>query len=124
MIQLGAYNSSISFGNFKLKFGVDAGSVFPFLARELGVSEAALLSGARFRRVAMRRRLPAATLPKIEINAETLRASAVGAGRYLARAVGSDGKFRYEVDGEDLFWWGIRTPGGQQRLASAVHGVV
>jgi hypothetical protein len=99
LIQLGAYNSSISFGNFKLKFGVDAGSVFPFLARELGVSEAALLSGARFRRVAMRRRLPAATLPKIEINAETLRASAVGAGRYLARAVGSDGKFRYEVDG-------------------------
>jgi hypothetical protein len=58
-----------------------------------------LLARASFRRVAMRRRLPTEALPKIEITPDTLRASAVGAGRYLARAVGGDGKFRYEIDG-------------------------
>jgi hypothetical protein len=73
--------------------------VLAFLARELGVPEATLLERARFRRVAMRRRLPTSTLPKVEINADTLLASAVGAGRYLARAVAADGKFRYEIDG-------------------------
>ena len=26
------------------------------------------------------------------------------------------------VDGQDLFWWGIRTPGAADRLAGALSG--
>lgn len=99
LMHVGAYNSSISFGSLKLKFGVDAERVFQFLAHELSVSKATLLEQGQFRRVAILRRLPTETLPKVEINEDTLRASALGAGRYLARAVGRDGKFRYEIDG-------------------------
>ena len=99
LLHQGAYNSSITFNNFKLKFGVDARRVFEFLAREFAVSEATLLEQGQFRRIAVRRRLPTEHLPKVEINEDTLRASALGAGRYLARAVGADGKFRYEIDG-------------------------
>ena len=37
------------------------------------------------------------------------------AARFPAAAV-------VRVDGEDLFWWGIRTPGARQRLAAALAG--
>lgn len=99
LMHVGAYNSAVTYGNLKLKYGVDAARVFQFLAKELGVTEATLLEQGRFRRLAVLRRWPTERLPKVEINQDTLRASALGAGRYLARAVDADGKFRYEIDG-------------------------
>jgi hypothetical protein len=98
LLKMGAYDAELAFGTIKLKFGVDSQVVFAYFAGELSVSVPTLLEQGRFRRVAMRRRLPAESLPKLPINRETLQASVLGAGGYLARAVDQDGKFRYEIN--------------------------
>lgn len=96
LIKREAYDLAITVGKFKVKFGVDPQRVFTFLADELGVEVDALVRGGTFRRIAVRRRESPrsfATTP------ENLEAAVIGAGRYLERAVGPDGKYRYETDG-------------------------
>ncbi len=98
LLKMGAYNAALSFGDFKLKFGVDAPVVFEHFARELETSVPELLANARFRRLSIQRRPPAGQAPPA-VNLASLEAAIRGAGGYLARVVGDDGKFRYEIDG-------------------------
>jgi hypothetical protein len=99
LVKIGAYNSSVSFGDFKLKFGVDAKVAFAYFARELDVPVDELLAHGKFRRLSMRRRPPAGEVTAPDVNVTSLDAAVRGAGGYLARSVDADGKFRYEVDG-------------------------
>jgi len=99
LLKLGAFELFLPFGEFKVKFGVDAARAQALLARELGVSVQELLAEGRFRRLAIHRRIPDAPPEIFEVTPDTLRASVIAAGRYLARGVGPDGTYRYEVNG-------------------------
>jgi hypothetical protein len=99
LLALKAYDHPLIFGPVRLQLGVDADVVWDALAKELGMSKEALLECGKFRRLAMRRRVPPEPAPKV--TRETLRDGAVAAGRYLARAVRSDGTYRYEVNAVD-----------------------
>ncbi len=99
LLKLGAYELSIPFGEFKIKFGVDARAAQAHLARELGVSPEQLLARGRFRRLALSRRDLTPAQQIWDPTPTTLRSSVLAAGAYLAHAVRRDGTFRYEVDG-------------------------
>ena len=99
LLKLGAYELFVPFGEFKVKFGVDPERAQAFLAKELGVSVETLRSEAKFRRLAIRRRVPGEPATIWEVTPENLRASVLASGRYLARSVRPDGTFRYEVNG-------------------------
>ena len=42
--------------------------------------------------------------------------------QHIAYAARQGDKWVVIVDGQDLFWWGIRTPGAVDRLAAALSG--
>jgi len=94
-----AYDHALVLGPIRLQLGVDADVVLEALAKELGVTRAELEAHGRFRRLALRHRIPIEPAPKVNI--ETLRTAALSAGRYLARAVRPDGMYRYEVNAID-----------------------
>ncbi|MGC4095137.1 MAG: hypothetical protein QM756_45905 [Polyangiaceae bacterium] len=104
LLKLGAYELSVPFGEFKVKFGVDAALAQSHLASELGVSVEELLREGRFRRLAIRRSVPGDPPTIWEVSQDNLRAAVLASGAYLARIVRENGTFRYEVDaatGED-----------------------
>lgn len=92
-----AYELAIVIGNIKLKVGVDANAVFGFLAGELGVTPEVLAREGTFRRIAVHRREH--EHHSYEATPENLHGSVVEAGRFLARAIDRDGRYRYEIDG-------------------------
>jgi hypothetical protein len=96
LLALKAYDHPLVFGPIRFQLGIDADVVWDALAKELRVSVAELLEHGRFRRLALRHRVPPEPAPKV--TADTLRDAALAAGRYLARAVRPDGSYRYEVN--------------------------
>jgi hypothetical protein len=104
LLKLGAYELFVPFAEFKVKFGVDPDRAQGYLASELGVTVDELRAEARFRRLAIRRRIPGEPPTIWDVTPENLRAAVIASGRYLARGVRPDGTFRYEVNaatGED-----------------------
>jgi hypothetical protein len=99
LLALKAYDHPLVFGPVRFQLGIDADVVWRALAKELSVSVADLLEHGRFRRLALRHRVPPEPDPRV--TADTLRDAAVAAGRYLARAVRPDGTYRYEVNAVD-----------------------
>jgi hypothetical protein len=99
LLKLGAYELFLPFGEFKVKFGVDAERAQSQLAQELGVSVPELVAEGKFRRLAIHRRIEGAPPDIFDVTKQNLRASVIAAGRYLARGVRPDGTFRYEVNG-------------------------
>lgn len=99
LLALQAYNHALVLGPIRLQLGVDPEVVLDALAAELDTSRDELVEHGTFRRLAMRHRVPPEPAPPV--NEDTLRTAAVSAGRYLARAVRSDGLYRYEVNGID-----------------------
>ncbi|HEV8547931.1 MAG TPA: hypothetical protein VGQ57_02865, partial [Polyangiaceae bacterium] len=99
LLSLKAYDHPVQLGPIRLQLGVDADVVLEALAHELGIERDELEREGKFRRLALRRRVPPERSPSATI--PDLRTAAVSAGRYLARAVKSDGTYRYEVSGID-----------------------
>jgi len=97
LLKQGGYDASTIINNQVVKFGVDAELVYATLARELRISKAELLANATLRRVAIRRQ--ADEDKPLRVNVQSLRAAVIGAGRYLARAVEPNGRYRYELNG-------------------------
>jgi hypothetical protein len=91
-----AYDRAIVIGPIRLQLGVDPDIVLNGFARELDVPRQSLLDYGAFRRLTMRRSIPPE--PEGKVTVDTLRDSAVSAGRYLAGAVHQDGTYRYEVN--------------------------
>jgi hypothetical protein len=94
-----AYDHPLVIGPIRLQLGVDPEVVWGALARELHVPKRELVDEGEFRRLALRRRVPAERAPAV--TRATLRDAALSAGRYLARAVRPDGTYRYEVNAVD-----------------------
>ncbi len=95
LVKLGAYDSWVPFGTSKLCLSIDPEAVVAFLGRELHATPEELRTEGTFRRLVIRHR-PERERP--EVTKETLRAAALAAGSYLARAVRPDGSYRYETD--------------------------
>ncbi len=97
-----AYDKGLSFPRLQLTTGVDVPIVLARLSERLGVSAAEILARARLRRVRMARSLPGApaerTIAAETMTDEDLKRAAIEAGRYLARGVDGEGRFRYLVD--------------------------
>jgi hypothetical protein len=96
LLKLGAYDRPIPLAGIPFRPSVNVTLLTRFLAHELGTTPPELLSDGTFRRLVMRKRDAPRRMP--EVTKDTLRASAVAAGRYLARNVLPDGSYRYEID--------------------------
>ncbi len=91
-----AYDSAIVLGPIRLQLGVSTDAVLEGFSHELDVPKQSLAQYGLFRRLTMRRHLPPE--PEGNVTVETLRDSAIAAGRYLAGVVHQDGTYRYEVN--------------------------
>ena len=97
-----AYDKGVRFGALELSTGVDAPLALAVLSDRLGTNVRDLLDKARLRRIRVVRTLASMSSSRAA-TADTLthgrvRDAAVVAGRYLARGVDTDGRFRYLVD--------------------------
>jgi hypothetical protein len=91
-----AYDRAIVLGPIRLQLGVDTDAVLEGFSQELDVPKPSLAEYGLFRRMTMRRHVPPE--PEGNVTVESLRDSAIAAGRYLAGVVHQDGTYRYEVN--------------------------
>ncbi len=97
-----AYDHGISLDDVSLTLGVDVPIIVAMAAERLGKSPMDVKSRAKFRRIRTERIIPA-MLPERPMNEETFDDAAavrwvLAAGRYLARGVSVEGRFRYLVN--------------------------
>lgn len=97
-----AYDKGIRIPSVALSVGVDVPLVLGLLAEQLGTTARDLLDHGTVRRIRVVRTLPGAPPARV-VTAETMteddvRDAAIAAGRYLARGVDAEGRFRYLVD--------------------------
>lgn len=97
-----AYDKGVTIPSIGLSTGVDVAVALAILSDRLGVPPGDILREARFRRVRVVRSLPGAP-PERRVEASTMTArdaldAAVAAGRFVARGVDAEGRFRYLVD--------------------------
>ncbi|HEV3192849.1 MAG TPA: hypothetical protein VGY54_20225 [Polyangiaceae bacterium] len=97
-----AYDRGINVAALGLTAGLDAELALAILAERFGVPVTGLLDRAKVGRVRVLRSIPGASPPRV-ITAETMtdedvRSGAIAAGRFLARGVDAEGRFRYLVD--------------------------
>ena len=102
LLAMQAYDRGIAVQSFQLAVGLDVQLALARAAEELGVPVSDLVDHGRLRRIRVVRSLPG-TPPARAITPETLseddaRDGAAGMGRYLARGVDPEGRFRYLVD--------------------------
>jgi hypothetical protein len=102
LLAMQAYDRGITVPSWQLAVGLDMPLPLARAADALGVSVRDLVDHGRLRRIRVARTLPGAPAPRA-ITAETLsdadvRDGAVAMGRYLARGVDPDGRFRYLVN--------------------------
>jgi hypothetical protein len=95
LLKMGAYDRWLPLGKTELRFGVVPELLLTAVGREIGATPEELRADGTFRRLVLRKRNAPA---RPEVTKETLRAAAVTAGQYLARAVDSSGRYRYETD--------------------------
>ncbi|MDP9149423.1 MAG: hypothetical protein M3O36_05725, partial [Myxococcota bacterium] len=97
-----AYDKGISLLALQLTMGLDVPLALARLSERLGVTVSDLLARGRLQRIRVARTLPRAP-PAAMIRADTMtdddvKRAAIAAGRYLARGVDGEGRFRYLVD--------------------------
>jgi len=97
-----AYDRGINIAALGLTAGLDADLALALLAERFQTSVSGLLERAELRRFRVARSLPLAPAART-ITAETMteddvRSGAIAAGRFLARGVDGEGRFRYLVD--------------------------
>lgn len=97
-----AYDRGVALPTLGLTIGVDVPLALALLSERFAVPARDLLEGARFRRVRVVRTLPAPSLASAitaaSMTEDDVRRGAMAAGRYLARGVDDQGRFRYLVD--------------------------
>lgn len=97
-----AYDNGLKIPSLQLSIGLDMPIVLAVLAERLGLPASDMTERATLRRIRVARAVPA--VPSSHgITAEVMphddvRASAIAVGRYLARGVDGEGRFRYLVD--------------------------
>jgi len=96
IVKLGAYDRWLPLGTTELRFAIAEEPVLRLLGRDVGATPDELRHEGEFRRLVIRKR--GAPLRPPEVTKERLRQAVIAAGQYLARAVGPDGRYRYEPD--------------------------
>jgi hypothetical protein len=96
------YDHGLTIEGLQLSVGVDMPRALAALSSQLGTTVRDLLDGGTLRRIRVVRTTPKSGAPPA-MTAATLtrddaRAAAFAAGRFLARGVDADGRFRYMVD--------------------------
>lgn len=97
-----AYDKEITLPSIGLSMGLDLPLMWAMLSERLHASVHDLARGARIRRIRVVRSLPAES-PAQAVTADSLtgqdaRDAALAAGRFLARGVDAEGRFRYLID--------------------------
>jgi hypothetical protein len=96
------YDRGIRLGALELSTGVDVPLALAVLSDRLGTNARDLLDNGRLRRIRVERTLASTAPPRIAtadtVTDARVRDAAAAAGRYLARGVDTDGRFRYAVD--------------------------
>jgi hypothetical protein len=89
-------------GGLGVQTGLDTPVALALLAERLHTTARDLLDKGRIRRIRVARSIPGAatarTITSASLTDDDVRSGAIEAGRYLARGVDSDGRFRYLVD--------------------------
>jgi hypothetical protein len=98
-----AYDKGVQIPSVQLSVGLDVPVALALLSDRLGTSARDVLDRGALRRIRVTRSVPGNPPAAPPIAAETLtihdvRAGAIAAGRYLARGVDAQGRFRYLVD--------------------------
>ena len=96
-----AYDKGVSLPTIQLTVGLDVPLSLALLSERLGTTAADLVHRARLRRIrAVRadRNESTTTITPELVDKNTVRAAAIAAGRYLARGVDGEGRFRYLVE--------------------------
>jgi hypothetical protein len=94
-----AYDRGISIAAVQLTAGVDVPLALSLLSEELGTTARELLDRGILRRIRVVRVKPVATAVTAgALTPGDVRSFVLAAGRYLARGVDGDGRFRYLVD--------------------------
>jgi hypothetical protein len=97
-----AYDKGVNIEGIQLTTGVDVVVALAALADRLGTTARDLLDRGRLRRIRVVRTTPGAPAEHVvtadAFSIDDARDIAIGAGRYLARGVDADGRFRYLVD--------------------------
>jgi hypothetical protein len=98
-----AYDRGISISGLGLNVGADVPLVLAVLSERFGAPAADVWREARFRRIRVLRTIDAAPPPAPPVEPDTMTKedvfqAALAAGRYLARGVDDEGRFRYMVD--------------------------
>jgi len=96
ILKLGAYDRWVPLGTTELRFAVAEEPVLWLLGRDVGATPEELRAEGEFRRLVIKKR--GAPLRPPPVTKEGLRDAVVAAGQYVARAVGPDGRYRYESD--------------------------
>jgi hypothetical protein len=97
-----AYDKGISVPSVQLAIGLDVPLALNLLSERLGTTVQETLDRATLRRIRVERSVPGVP-PARAVTADTMtdddvRAATLAAGRYLARGVDGQGRFRYLVD--------------------------
>jgi hypothetical protein len=97
-----AYDKGISVPSVQLTIGLDVPLALNLLSERLGTTVPETLDRATLRRIRVERTLPGVPPPRA-VTPDTMtdgdvRAATIAAGRYLARGVDGQGRFRYLVD--------------------------
>ncbi len=97
-----AYDKGVTISSLQLAVGLDMPIAFALLSDRLGATVSDLLDLAKLRRIRVARTVPGQPAPRA-VTAATMadsdvRAALLAAGRYLARGVDGQGRFRYLVD--------------------------
>lgn len=89
-------------GNLGVQTGLDAPLALALLTDRLGATVPDLIAKGSVRRIRVVRTTPSAPPDPVitadSLSAEQVRDGAIAAGRYLARGIDADGRFRYLVD--------------------------
>jgi hypothetical protein len=97
-----AYDKGETLSGVQLTMGLDMPIALALLSERLGTTARDLLERADVRRVRVVRTVPGVAPPRAAapdaITDDDVRAATISAGRYLARGVDAEGRFRYLVD--------------------------
>jgi hypothetical protein len=97
-----AYDHGIGIPSMQIAMGLDVQVALAAASDDLGVSVRDLLDRASFRRIRVTRSVPGAPAARAatadHLDDAEVRDAALAMGRYLARGVDADGRFRYLVD--------------------------
>jgi hypothetical protein len=101
LLNMQAYDKGLSLTTIQLTVGLDVPLAIAVLSERLGTTAADLVHRASLRRIRVSRSNLGQAKPALApegVSRSNVRTAAIAAGRYLARGVDAEGRFRYLVD--------------------------